>query len=126
MAKQLNIQATRGKRELDAPKITAPDGTVHVVHEMSIDSYIGILDLEDRFEKLRAQEKAAGGQPDRVAQRDLFNAFCDMITVLVPGFPARTLSLPELFAVLTFVQEAHTPEGEEAAGDGTSGEALKS
>ncbi len=129
MAKTLNIQAARGKRELDAPKITAPDGSQHTVRELSLDSYLGILDLEERFEDLRQREQAAGGKPDRGAQKALFEAFADMVTVVLPGFPARSLTLDELFEVLAFVQGANTPETtmtEGAAGAGEVGEAQPS
>ena len=124
MAKNLNIRALRAQAAQNAPKITAPDGAEFPVGSLSLDAYLGILELEDRFEQLRAREKADGA-PDRATQIALFTAMREMVTTLVPGFPAGSLNLDELFAVLAFAQSANTPEAEqvkEAAGDGAPGD----
>jgi hypothetical protein len=109
MAKHLNIAALRAQSVAAAPVVTAPDGREFPVGALSLDAYLGILDLEENFEALRAKEKEQGA-PDRATQRALFVALCDMVTAVLPGFPAGQLQMEELFQVLAFVQSANTPE----------------
>ena len=125
MAKNLNIAALRAQAAHDAPKITAPDGKEYPVGALSLDAYLGILELEEKFETLRAREKADGA-PDRATQIALFAAMRDMVSALVPGFPAGSLNLDELFAVLAFCQTTNTPEAKEVKEAGAGAESGES
>ena len=87
MAKNLNIAALRATAALAAPTITAPDGREFPIGALSLNAYLGILDLEEQFDALRERERLQK-RPDRATQKALFGALVKMVETLIPGFPA--------------------------------------
>lgn len=122
MAKNLNIAALRAQAALAAPIITAPDGREFAVGALSLDAYLGIIDLQEQFSDFNAAERTPGS----VTQKQLMAAMRDAVSEIIPGFPAGSLSLEELLAVVAFCQTAATPEAEAVTEAGAGAEAGES
>lgn len=127
MAKRvlLNLKTIRGTLAETAPVIVAPDGTEFPVSAIPLDAFIALLDLQQTATDLRTQQDTNGAEATAEQRRLLLTAR-DMVSSLLPGFPAGQLALDELFRVIAVVQEANTPgtDKAEVAGDAQPGEST--
>lgn len=111
----VNLQEMRGKQS-DQAVIVDFSGAEHVLQPLTLDGYLGIVHIQERYAALN------DGDPAPADIVSLMTDVRDVITFAVPTFPVGGLRLDELFLVVNALQ-ASTPGSQEVADAGPTGEA---
>lgn len=113
----LNLQEMRAKRAADAAIIVDGEGNEHVLAELTLDSYLALIDIMHRLQAVRTETPDDAGIEAMVA---LVREMKEVVQTVLPTFPVSGLSMDELMLVVNTI-EAHMP-GSAPAGEAQSPE----
>ncbi len=111
----INLQEVRAARDSQVV-IVDFDGREHVLNPLTLEGYLEIINIQERYTALR-------GNP---APADIAAVMGDVQAIIkaaIPTFPVGGLRPDELFLVINAIQE-RTTGSEEGAGESQTGEAA--
>ena len=118
MAKRVVVNLHEMRAKAPTPAVVVDfEGNEHAVGALTLDGYLGIVALQERYAALRDAAPGAAGIAALIAD------IREVIMGAMPAFPVGGLHLDELFMVVNAIQDATNPTGEEGAGEGAAGEA---
>lgn len=118
MAKRvvLNLQQMRADEAIPVNVVTDFNGVEHEIQSVELDGILEIMQIENEFEDMQAQE--ASGVVDRKREITMLMRLRDLIAVVLPTFPVGGLRLRELMMVAQALQVAVQPDNPDEDADG--------